>query len=305
MERTMNPEERIRRAEEIYNRRKMQGGVRVYTSNVNTKVKPEYNLLKKLVLQILICLVIYLIFYLIKNSNYIFSQDVINKTKEFLSYDINFQKIYNSGIEFYNNNIKNFIDNLEKDNNNQLNKEQQNLNQDLNTQTNSIVENENNIQENIINNQEVANEEGGIGGGSSTQTSADEVEQIDTTNLSQMEIDANEIKSNYNLIVPLTGTITSRYGPRTPTEIVSANHEGIDIGANEGTIFVAAMEGTVTSVVYGGDYGNHIYIQNGDVITLYAHCKTIYKTEGENISQGEQIGEVGSTGKATRTTFAF
>lgn len=305
MEKAMNKEERIRRAEEIYYRRKREGGVRVSTiSNVNTKGKPEYILFKKLILQVLICLVIYLIFYMIKNSNYIFSENVINKTKEFLSYDINFKNIYNSGIEFYNNNIKQVIDNIEKDNNQNENQGQLEglLNQDLNTQINSTID-QNQIQENIINNETVENTEGGIGGGNLTEVSADEIDN--SVNLSQMEIDANEIKSKFNFIVPLSGTITSRYGPRTPTDIVSANHEGIDIGGNEGTIFVAAMEGTVTSVVYGGDYGNHIYIQNEDVVTLYAHCKTIYKTKGENILQGEPIGEVGSTGKATRTTSSF
>ena len=45
-----------------------------------------------MLMQLAICAVIYIIFYLIKNTNYIFSDDVINKTKEFLSYDINLDK---------------------------------------------------------------------------------------------------------------------------------------------------------------------------------------------------------------------
>ncbi|MBO5413786.1 MAG: M23 family metallopeptidase [Clostridia bacterium] len=45
--------------------------------------------------------------------------------------------------------------------------------------------------------------------------------------------------------------------------------------------------------------GNHIKITNGDVSTLYAHCKTIYVKEGDKISQGQQIGETGSTGNVT------
>ena len=94
MERTISSEERIRRAEEIYQRRRGQSDVRVPTRNVNTKKNTEYRMFKKLILQILICLLIYFIFYLIKNSNYIFSEDVINKTREFLSYDINFQNLY-------------------------------------------------------------------------------------------------------------------------------------------------------------------------------------------------------------------
>ena len=48
-----------------------------------------------------------------------------------------------------------------------------------------------------------------------------------------------------------------------------------------------------------GDLGNHIKITNGDVDTVYAHCKTIYVSEGEKITQGQSIGEVGSTGNST------
>ena len=114
-----------------------------------------------------------------------------------------------------------------------------------------------------------------------------------------MEIDAQYIKANYSLIRPLNGVISSRFGPREATEIISANHEGIDIAADEGTVFIASMEGTVTDVIDEGGYGNHIYIQNGDVITLYAHCNKIYLNEGDTVSQGDEIGEVGQTGNET------
>lgn len=69
-----------------------------------------------------------------------------------------------------------------------------------------------------------------------------------------MEIDAEYIKKNYKFKVPLKGSITSRYGKREKTEIISAYHYGIDIGANIGTIITAAMEGTVTLVSSEGDY---------------------------------------------------
>lgn len=292
MERAISPEERIKRAEEIYNRRKMQSGIRVSTSNVNTKSKVEYSLFKKLVLQILICLVIYFIFYLIRNSNYIFSEDVINKTKNFLSYDINFQQVYVELENYYNNNIKTIL----KSNNNESNIEENNIEENL----------EKSNEENVQGSLNVSVEEVGIGGGEEgsdlleneivKDVSADEENKVE---LSQMEIDANEIKKNYNLIRPLKGTVSSRFGPRTPTNIISANHGGIDIAANEGTVFISSMEGKVTCVSTEGGYGNHIYIQNNDVITLYAHCKTIYLKEGESVSQGQKIGEVGSTGNAT------
>ena len=283
MERTITAEERIRRAEEIYQRRRMQNDIKVPTSQMNANNKLEYRMFKKLILQILICLLIYFIFYLIKNSNYIFSEEVLNKTRQFLSYDINFQGIYTQTEKYYNEVIKPII------NNQSDSKEEQNVNEQV-------------------------NEEGGIGGGEEgvellnneiQQTSADEIKEEDKKEdenqkpLSQMEIDANDIKANYNLILPLKGTVTSRFGSRTPTDIVSANHAGIDIGVNEGTVFTASMEGTVTSVSSEGSYGNHIYIQKDDVTTLYAHCKTIYLKQGDTVVQGQKIGEVGSTGKAT------
>lgn len=287
LERVISSEERIRRAEEIYNRRKMQTGVRVPTSRVNVSTKDKYKLYKKLILQIAICFFIYLIMYLIKNSNYIFSEDFINKTRELLSYDINFGNIYNSVIEYYNNNIKGqFIPALE---------ENVNIIEDTNA-----IENINEVQDNTQLN---SSEQGGIGGGEdATLALAQEVKASSSqavVRLSQMEIDAKEIKENYSLILPLVGTVTSRYGAREGNEIVSSNHGGIDIGANEGTVFVAAMAGTVIKASGVGSYGNHIFIQAGDVITVYAHCKKLYVKEGDKITQGQKIGEVGETGNAT------
>ena len=265
----------------------MQTGVRVSTPRVNSNSKDKYKLYKKLILQIAICFVVYFIFYLIKNSNYIFSEDFINKTRDFLSYDINFGNVYNSAIEYYNNNMKGkFLPPLEED-----------INTIVDTNT---IENTNEIQDNIAVNSEV---QGGIGGGEDgLLTLAQEVREASSqavVRLSQMEIDAKEIKENYSLILPLVGTVTSRYGPREGNEIVSSNHGGIDIGANEGTVFVAAMAGTVIKASGVGSYGNHIFIQEGDVVTVYAHCKKLYVKEGDVITQGQKIGEVGETGNAT------
>lgn len=214
----------------------------------------------------------------------------MSKTREFLSYDINFGNIYNMAIEYYNNNLKSQFVLTEQ---NDVNKENNNENT-----TNEIQEN------NAVNEQV-----GGIGGGDDhdieiqNETLKEEVIQASapqaTLQLSQMQIDANDIKQNHSLIVPLVATITSRYGPREGNEIVSSNHGGIDIGANEGTVFVAAMSGTVIEASGEGSFGNHIYIQEGDVVTIYAHCKTLYVKKGDVITQGQKIGEVGSTGNAT------
>ena len=103
---TISPEERIRRAEEIYYRRKLRSNnVRMSSSQVKEENGPkQFSLYKKMVLQILICILIYLIFSLIKEANYLFSEDVINKTKELLSTDMNFQTISSQVGQFFQNN---------------------------------------------------------------------------------------------------------------------------------------------------------------------------------------------------------
>ena len=105
MEKILTPEEKIRRAEEIYQRRReaVSGKIRVSSNSVNNK-RNRLTLFKKMAVQLAICAVIYIIFYMIKNTNYIFSEDVIQKTKEVLSYDINFQNLYNQISTFVQTN---------------------------------------------------------------------------------------------------------------------------------------------------------------------------------------------------------
>ena len=101
MERTLTPNERLRRAEEIYYKRRNQNLDRS-SVRIREEEKPNYTMIKKMVLQIVICVVIYSIFYMIQNTNYIFSENVINKAKEILSYDINIQNLYNQTKEYIN-----------------------------------------------------------------------------------------------------------------------------------------------------------------------------------------------------------
>lgn len=286
MERTLSPEEKIRRAEEIYYRRKMQDKTRS-SARVNvSEGKKDFGLLKKMIFQIIICILIYTIFYMIQNTNYIFSEDVIKKTNEILSYDINIQSLYKRGMEYLNS----LSDNVGEDDSDRLQ-------DDAEIETNEINSNiSNEIEENNAVVIESSNEikEQNIGG------EIVDVEQVQEEQLTQMEQDAKYVKENIALIIPVKGTITSRFGLRdSQNPTVPKNHTGIDIAANQGTIFVSAMSGTVEKVSSEGDLGNHLKITNGDIATVYAHCKTIYVKEGQHISQGEKIGEVGSTGNST------
>lgn len=263
MERVLNQDERIRRAEELYARRKMQFNNRTCaTVNVEKKKKRKYR--KKLIIQCIICIVLYCCFYVINNVSEIVSKDVIYKISDILEYDINLQELYNMYIN------KNSEKNVE-------------------TNENTLIEETLSVTDNSYQDTTVNNEE-------KIKLQAAE----ECSSLSQMNVDAEYIKQNYNLIKPLEGEITSRFGIRNPTvATVPKYHTGIDIARVTGTVIIAAMEGTVDYVSSEGDYGNHVIITDGEVSTIYAHCSRIYVTEGQYIKQGQQIAEVGATGNVT------
>ena len=280
MEKTLSVDERIRRAEEIYYRRKMQNSKRESaTVNVNNADKPNLKLFQRMFIQIIVCTLIYAGFYFIKNADYIFSEEVIAKTKQILEYDINIQKLQEKFTGYINGMM------------NKSSKEKviAPLTEDENTIHESNEIQENILVENIIKENTVANE-----------VTIEQV-KVEEKELTQEEKDVQEILSNYSLINPLeVGVVTSDFGKRESTNSsVTPYHTGIDLGATEGTSIIAAMEGTVDAVSSVGDYGNHIKILNGDVITLYAHCSEILVSEGEKITQGQEIARVGSTGNST------
>lgn len=114
-----------------------------------------------------------------------------------------------------------------------------------------------------------------------------------------MEIDAEYIKKNFELQLPVKAKVTSAYGKRESDEIVSADHSGIDLGVVVGTAVLSAMEGTVTVVSNEGEYGTHVKIVNKDVTTIYAHCSKILVKKGAKIKKGQKIALSGNTGNTT------
>ena len=101
-----------------------------------------------------------------------------------------------------------------------------------------------------------------------------------------------------NLIKPITGTITSRFG--SVSSIRSGAHTGLDIGASSGTPVKVAASGTVVWAGYKGSLGNLVVVQHSNgVQTYYGHCSKIYVSSGQTVSQGQTISAVGSTGNST------
>ena len=100
------------------------------------------------------------------------------------------------------------------------------------------------------------------------------------------------------LIKPISGVITSRFG--ASSSIRRSSHTGLDISAPKGTPIKAAASGTVTFSGYKGSYGNMLVISHGNgVQTYYCHCSKLYVGTGTQVSQGQTIAAVGSTGNST------
>jgi murein DD-endopeptidase MepM/ murein hydrolase activator NlpD len=79
-------------------------------------------------------------------------------------------------------------------------------------------------------------------------------------------------------------------------------HTGIDIsGSNAyGKTIVAADGGVVASAGWDGGYGNRVVIRHsGTLSTLYGHCSKILVTAGQQVSKGQAIARIGSTGNST------
>ena len=265
MERTMSVEEKIRRAEQIYERRKQGSDKQIATVSVNNE-KKDIRLLKKMIVQILICISIYLVIYFINNSEYVFSKDFINKINEILSYDVNFMDLYNTIKDQYN---KIIVNNSEQEQPKQTKEQEENTTQD------------------------------GIGGAVEDLQNTSDVKEETTKELSQSEQDIINVKNTTTFIKPIEGIISSKYGQRdTATGRVPKNHTGTDIAANLGTKIKSASDGEVVLASEEGDYGKHLKIQIGEV-SIYAHCNNLYVKQGDKVTQGQEIAEVGSTGNST------
>jgi lipoprotein YgeR len=95
--------------------------------------------------------------------------------------------------------------------------------------------------------------------------------------------------STISLVWPADGTVIRRFD--------GANSKGIDISAAAGTPVVAAAPGTV---VYAGNglrgYGNLLIIKhNAEYLTAYAHNRALLVKEGQSVTRGEKIAEMGDT----------
>lgn len=248
MERVFSPEDRIKRAEEIYFKRQNLRD-RSKKKVISIEEKPSnYKRLKKLILQITICVLIYCTFHLINTTNYDFSSQVLEKIKETLSKDYDFQSLYSQ--------ITNALNTYLYEEKEQGEEKQEENGQ--NSEENK--ENEQNEEISMINESVIDEEE------SLTQKEVTKTEESET----------DRIKRTYTFKKPLEGIISSEYGEReVNASVITAYHKGIDIAREEGTEIYASTSGEVIIAKESPTYGKYIMIENGEIRTVYAHCSEL------------------------------
>jgi murein DD-endopeptidase MepM/ murein hydrolase activator NlpD len=104
------------------------------------------------------------------------------------------------------------------------------------------------------------------------------------------------VRTDAELVWPIVGPITSRFGPRW-----GKFHAGIDMGSPHYQEVVAALDGEVlyANATKGG-LGKAVVLRHGRGLrTVYAHLSIIIAREGDTVRQGQAIGGVGDTGRAT------
>ena len=94
--------------------------------------------------------------------------------------------------------------------------------------------------------------------------------------------------------------VTSPFGPRDIEDQVSGAskyHQGIDLGAAEGTPIYATRTGRVSIASYSNSAGYYVSINHGDGFSsIYMHMTRYVVSSGQAVSAGQLIGYVGSTG---------
>lgn len=92
---------------------------------------------------------------------------------------------------------------------------------------------------------------------------------------------------------PTRGMMSSNFDPDN-------RHYGIDIAANPNESVLATLDGTVILSAYTAETGYVIQVQHGqDFVSVYKHCGSLLKKEGDTVKGGEAIALVGNSGERT------
>ncbi len=120
--------------------------------------------------------------------------------------------------------------------------------------------------------------------------------------LAKLALQGENPPSDASWTMPVSGKLTSPFGMRVhPVLGYARMHNGIDLAAAQGTPIYATRSGRVTRTSYqAGGAGNYVSINHMDGFSsIYMHMTHYVVSQGQDVSQGQLIGYVGSTGIST------
>ncbi|PWW30401.1 LysM domain-containing protein [Cytobacillus oceanisediminis] len=112
------------------------------------------------------------------------------------------------------------------------------------------------------------------------------------------ELNVEELTQDW--MWPADGVISDIFGTR------HGHHKGIDIAAESGSPVYSVDSGIVSKSYYSQTYGHVIFIKHSNQTeTVYAHMNERLAGEGQQVSQGQKIGTMGSTGDSSGVHLHF
>jgi len=138
-----------------------------------------------------------------------------------------------------------------------------------------------------------------------------EIEDLDAQ--IRAKLGNRSISANKGVLAwPMDGVLTQGYGNTGFTALGYNFHNGIDIAAPAGQPIYAAADGTVLYTDYSDtSYGNWVAIKHSiqtktgtrQIVTLYAHFRSIKVKPGQELKQGDLVGYEGNTGNTTKKLY--
>ncbi|WP_218355225.1 M23 family metallopeptidase [Alteromonas lipotrueiana] len=124
----------------------------------------------------------------------------------------------------------------------------------------------------------------------------------DSANVAKARAQSSDTDAVFTRFIwPAEGPITGVYGSqRILNGKPSRPHYGVDVGAPTGTPVVAPASGTVTLADDLYYSGNTMILDHGmGVFSTFLHLDSMSVSSGDTLKQGDKLGEIGATGRAT------
>ena len=114
--------------------------------------------------------------------------------------------------------------------------------------------------------------------------------------------DTGSVGWRQSFVWPVTGRISGRFGSqRIYRGEPGSYHSGLDIAGGQGTTYVAPADGVVT--LAADDFsleGRLLIIDHGQSLnSAFLHSSELFVREGQAVKQGQPLGRIGATGRAT------